>query len=98
VANATTAGKIYLETTGQATDRATKVSYILFTPAAASDQMVLRETSSGSNVLVIQGSEANKTMLFDFSFSPLYFNDGIYIQTLTSGAKATLITTSRGGN
>ena len=92
MANAITGNKVYVATTGEITTSRTKIAYILFTPDAANDQLVLRETASGANCVSIRGATAKQTALYDFSNCPLVFNNGVYIQTLTSGATATLIT------
>ena len=97
MANAQTTGKISLDSTGAVTTSQVKVSHIIFTPNAANDTLVLRETPGGGDVLTLQSATAKTTMHFDFSASPIVFFGGIYVQTITAGAKATLITTS-GGN
>lgn len=98
MANAVTGNKIYIDATGAVTTERTKVSYILFTPDAANDQLILRETSGGANCINIRASVAKETMTIDLSATPAVFNNGIYVQTLSTSATATLITTSSGGS
>lgn len=97
MANAQTTGKIYLDSTGLVTDARVKVSAIIFTPSAANDQLILRETETGANCVALQSATAKTTMHFDFSLTPIVFGNGLYVQTLSTGATATLITTSSGG-
>jgi hypothetical protein len=97
MANSVQGNKIYIDATGTVADSRTKVAYILFTPGAANDQLILRETSGGSDIFYIRSATANETMRFDFALAPLVFNNGIYVQTLTSGAKAVLVTTNAKG-
>lgn len=96
MANAITGNKIFLDATGAVTTTRTKISHIIFTPDAANDTLILRETSGGANCVKLQGATAKTTLMFDFSDCPLVFNNGIYVQTLTSGATATLVTTQAG--
>lgn len=96
MANSTTGNKIYIDSTGEITDARTKVAYIMFTPSASNDALILKETSSGSAVLKIQAATAKTTLQYDFSRKPLVFNNGIYVDTLTSGAVVTLVTTQGG--
>lgn len=97
MANATRANKIYVDSTGLASASRTKIAYILFTPAANNDSIVLRETADDVDVLKIAGSVAHQTTLFRLGEVPMVFGNGVYVQSLSSGAVATLVTTSTGG-
>ncbi len=94
----TAGNKIYVDSTGSLTEARTIVSCILFTPDTANDQIVLRESASGPDVFMLRGSTGKNTVQFDFSIKPVVFPNGIYVQTLTSGAKAVIITTQAGGS
>lgn len=96
MANTQRGNKIFIDTTGEVTTKKTLVSYILFTPDAANDQLLLKEESGGADVFYIRQSTAKNTEMYDFSLKPLVFENGIYVQTITSGAKAVLITTQAG--
>lgn len=96
MANAVTTGKIYIDSTGAVTTNTIKIAYILFTPDAANDQLILRESQNGSNCLSVRAAVAKNTMILDFSRKPLVFTNGLYVQTLTSGATATVVTTKSG--
>lgn len=97
MANGRFGNKIWIEETGTVVSgKPVKVAYILFTPDATSDQMVLRETSSGSDCFFVRGAVAKDTICLDFHARPIIFQNGIHVQTLTSGAKAVLITTEAG--
>lgn len=97
MANSIRGNKIYVDSTGAITTQRVKVVYILFTPDAAHDELVLRETASDANTLYLRQDTAKETKMYDFSLNPLVFNNGLYIQTLTAGAKCVIITTSGGG-
>ena len=96
MANAITGNKIYISATGLITDKRTLVTQIIFTPDAANDQLILKETQDGEPCISFRAATAKNTVQFDFSHSPLLFNNGIYVSTLTANATATLVTTQAG--
>lgn len=96
MANTTAGNKIYVDSTGLLTSSRTNVSCILFTPDAANDQIILRETEDGPNVFILRGATAKNTVQFDFSIKPIVFINGMFVQTLTTGAKAVIVTTQAG--
>ena len=99
MANAVLGNKIYIDSTG-AVSAGIKgrllISYILFTPTTANDSMTLGESASGDPILFLQGATAKTTMQFRFEDTPLVFQN-LYVQAISSGAKATLVTTQAGG-
>lgn len=97
MANVVTTTKISVDTAGtvRVPNPPTKVTYIVFTPAATGDAMVLRETSGGADIMTVQAAVAEQTVVLDFSIKPILFN-GIHIQSIDSGAKATIVFTSEG--
>ena len=98
MANAHFSGTIYVDTTGSLTaGAAARVSYILFTPDAANDLLVLRDGTDGSNPvkISIKAATAKHTVFFDFSQRPLVFSGGIYA-TIAANGTATIVTTSEG--
>lgn len=97
MANTRIANKILIDSTGSVVDTVVKVAYIIFTPNSANDEMTIRETADGADCFYIRASTAKNTQYFNFSRSPLLFSNGIYIQTLTSGAKAVIVTTTGSG-
>lgn len=97
MANVIRANKILIDSTGLVTSARTKVAYILFTPNAANDEIAIRESPSDDNCFYLRGAVAKQTEIYRMSEVPAVFGNGIYIQTLTSGAKAVLITTNTGG-
>lgn len=100
MANSYSGGRIVVDTASEqviATDRKIKVSYILFTPDAADDQIVIRESSSGAIVFKLSSSTAKENMLLDFSREPVVMN-GVYVDSVSSNAVAVLYTTSRGAS
>jgi hypothetical protein len=101
MANVRNSNTIHVDATGAitgSTEINVKVAYILFTPSAAEDNLVLKDDdNSGDIKFDIRAATAKDTMLFDFSYAPVLFPNGIYVSTLSAGAKATLITTTAGG-
>lgn len=93
MANSRTANTIYIDTAANQVVELTnvKVSGILFTGGSPNDAMILKEMSSGPIKLKIQAASADDTKYFDFSQNNLVFSQGIYVDTLSSGAVATLI-------
>jgi len=92
MANTRTGNMWYIDTASQQlTSRRIKITHIIFTPDATDDTLVLRDSSSGSNMVKIQGATAKQTQSIPFYDNPLVFENGVYVQTLTSGATATLI-------
>jgi len=84
----------YVDSTGTlATNvKNAKIVYILFTTAAAGDELTLRDTDgSGALKLTIKHQTADNTHLFDFSANPLVFPNAIHVDTITAGAVATLV-------
>lgn len=96
MANTTSSNMIFIDSTGTVADSTTKVAYIIFTPDAANDELLLRMTSSGANCFYARGAVAKNTVVYDFSRKPLVFVNGLHVQTLTSGAKVVVITTKAG--
>lgn len=92
MANARTGNIIYIDTTSNqiTTDLNLKVASILFTSSGAGDALELRESSSGTTKVYIKNATANNTEQFIFE-TPIVFSQGIYVQTLSSGAKAILV-------
>lgn len=97
MANVIRANKILVDTTGLVTSQKTKIAYVLFTPNAANDEFAIRETENDVDIFYIRGATAKQTQIYRFEEVPMVFGNGIWIETLTSGAKAILITTSTGG-
>lgn len=98
MANARIANKIFVDSTGSIVTNTVKVTYILFTPGAASDELTLRETADGPDCFHVRGATAHDTLYYRFDVAPLVFSNGIYVQTITSGAKAVIVTSMAGGN
>lgn len=100
MANAYQSGSIFVDTTGALTAvKNLRVSYILYTPDTANDQIIFYDGSSASDPvkLKLRHLSAKDTEVFDFSRRPLVFANGIYV-TVPSNGTATLILTSEGNN
>jgi hypothetical protein len=98
MANVSQSGTIYVNATGLLYTGRVKVAYILFTPATTGDLIELQDGTAGSSPIKckIYGATATDTKLIDLSANPLVFNSGIYCNTLTAGATATLVLTTKG--
>lgn len=67
-----------------------KIASILFTSSAAGDTLELRESSSGATKVFVKNGTANDTAQFIFD-TPIVFSQGIYVQTLSTSARAILV-------
>jgi len=87
-------GNVWLvDSTGSlTTEPRQKVSDIIYTASGAGDNIVLRASASGPDIITIKNPTANSTMHIPLN-TPLFFPQGIYVQTLTSGSKAMVILT-----
>lgn len=98
MSNLKTIGKIYIDTAGAVFDtpnQIIKISQFLFTSSSAGDSVVLKESSSGSTVLVIKNGVANDTKHIDCSTKPVPFN-GLYVQSISAGATLVCTLTNAG--
>ena len=96
MANVQSGPLIFVDSAGELTASSTLVSYIVFTPNTALDSINLRGSATGPDILFLRAAVAKDTQIYDFSFKPLVFTNGIFIESITSGAKATIITTKAG--
>lgn len=98
MANVQSSGSYYVDSTGSlTTTKNIRVSQIIFTAAAGNDQMILRTDGvAGPLKIKVRAATANDTMTIPFN-PPLIFPAGIYVDTITSGALATIITTGGEG-
>lgn len=99
MANTVQSGTVYIDTnSAQVYTKKAKVSYIIYTTSGAGDQIVLRDGDGSSDPLKLslKGAAANSTYTFDFSTTPIIFQDGIYVSTLSASSVATLVLTSGG--
>lgn len=77
-------------------DANVKLAYVIFTSSSAGDSIVLRDGgSSGALKLKIKNGVATDSRTHRFDAVPMVFPNGIYVDTISSGATATLITTSK---
>jgi hypothetical protein len=93
MANVRLANTVYLDTASTLVVDTinTKVAGIIFTSDNVGDVLELAESSTSGLKLTIKAKDADKTDYYDFSDNKLVFSQGIYVTTLTSGAKATLV-------
>lgn len=98
MANARNGNTIVIDTASEqvSTDRNTRIVGIIFTSSAAGDTIVLRESSTGANRVIVKNGIANDSKHIRMEESPIIFGTGIYVQTLSSGATATLIVSQSG--
>lgn len=101
MANTRNSNTIYVDTASNQviSDKNVKLAYVAFTSNGAGDSMVLRDgTVSGAIKLNIKNATADDTKLLTFDLRPIVFPNGIYVDTLDTGAVATLVTTSGENN
>lgn len=91
MANKKTGNVWHIDSTGALDTKKTLVSSIIFSPAAADDILVLRTSSTGSDVITLQAATAKQSILFTLQLTPIVFPNGVYVQTITTGAKAMLV-------
>lgn len=84
--------KVYVDSTGSITTNRTKVAYVFLTPSNTNDLVTLGETESGSPAMTITCDGDKKMVMIDVSRRPMVFN-GLFIQDISSGAVATIVTT-----
>lgn len=93
MANAKVGNVWHCDSTGSLTTEPRQlVAEVLLTTAATGDTLILRDVSNGANLLTIKGAAADSTYQYSFISSPLFFPSGIYVQELTSGANAMIVT------
>lgn len=98
MANARSTNVFYIDSPGElTTDSSIRVIGILFTTSGANDSIVLGESASSAVKFRVKHVTANDTKFIDLSNTPILFARGIYVQSLSSSATATIIT-STGGN
>ncbi len=97
--NVRSANSIYVDAAGDAViDQNVKLVYIVFTANGAGDELILRDgSSSGALKMAIKNDVADSTNMYEFDVVPVVFTNGIYVDTISSGATATLVTTAKGG-
>lgn len=98
MANTRVGNVIHIDSTGSVTtEKSLRVSQILFTTSGAGDSIELRESSTGSTKLTLKGATANHTYPIPLYDSPVHFANGIYVQSISSGAKCMLILSAASG-
>lgn len=97
MANVIQAGSAHVDTDGAIFTTRVKLAYILFTPDAANDSLLLYDSASTTSNLkiTIKGATAKHTVYFDFSSAPIVFQNGIYVDIATNGT-AVLVLTNKG--
>jgi hypothetical protein len=99
MANARTGNVWHVDSAGALeTSKRILVSDILLTTNAAGDTVVIGSTSSSAVVLTLKNAVDESTEHYQF-MTPLVFPNGLYIQSITSGAKVMLkLAGTDGGN
>ncbi len=99
MANTFYSGSVTIDSTGVGKTGAAKVAYIVFTPDATTDSVLLYDsaTTTANLKITFKGGTAKSTVYLDFSAKPLTFSNGIYA-VVSSAGTATLILTSEGSS
>lgn len=97
VTSTTNGNTIYITTgTGDIADtQGTKVMYVILTATSANGRIVLEDTTSTKVKIDLRVPTSGETKVFDFSAAPLYFPNGINVDTLTT-ASVTLVVRGQG--
>lgn len=98
MANVRNSNSIYVDTASDlvSSDQNVKLTHVVFSSSAAGDTIKLRDGAvDGPVKLVIKNGLANDTKTHRFDIVPIVFPTGIYVDVLSSGAVATLITTAK---
>lgn len=97
------AGSVSGTTASFIAERGVKVSHIIFTSSNAGDSMALSDidpttgNSGGSNKFSVSNNLATDTIHIDLSDAQAVFPNGIWVDSISAGATATLVLSSRGG-
>lgn len=87
---------IYIQDIGSITTERVRVIGIIFTPAAANDSIEISETSDILTNKIKIKAGVTTTQFLDLQMAPIRFERGIYVQSITDGARCTLITSTEG--
>ena len=96
MANTFNGGTIYIDATGASGAEKVKVTYVVFTPDAANDELKITDGNGGAVKFRCRAGTAKNSIMFDFSRRPIVFNSSVYVATLTSSATAMVYTTTAG--
>lgn len=98
MANTRSGNVFYADATGElTTDSNIKLVGVFLASASTTDVAELTESASGPTKLYLKCSDQNDTHFFDLSGCPIVFARGIYVKTLSSNVKLTLVTSTGGG-
>lgn len=86
MANVESGNTIFIDTTGVAAARRTKVTHMVVSPSDTDCRLVLVNTNNDSTTKMDLRIADGRTLFFDFSGNPMYFPDGVKATTATSVA------------
>lgn len=99
MANTRSGNVIHVDTGGEnITSTRINLVGVILTSANAGDILVLRDNAGTADKLTIACGVADDSKHIDLSESPITFNDGIRVESISAGAKAMLIISQAGGN
>ena len=83
-------------------EKGIKVAFLSFTSNSIGDTLDLADlsptsTAAGSDKIVVRDDDATDTQTLNMIGTPMVFPNGLWIKSISAGAKATIVLTSRGG-
>jgi archaellum component FlaF (FlaF/FlaG flagellin family) len=90
MANVRNANTYYIDATGSLTIQNVRVTHVIYRSTNATNNVVIKDVTTGATKLNISTVAANETLFLDFSDNPIVFPNGIDVTTVTA-ATATLI-------
>lgn len=100
MANVRQSNSIFVDTDGEASGSATKVTGILFTQTQRTDTVTIIDGTGDSDPIkmVLLGTADYGTVQLDFSLKPLNFQTGIWIKDLSADCSVVFLTSTAGGS
>jgi hypothetical protein len=93
MANLRRSNSWFVDATGLLSSDSAQVAQIILTSSGAGDTLLLSDGSTSYDKISLKATAANSSYSFSFS-PPIIFQSGIYVETLSAGAKATLVLAS----
>lgn len=90
MANVVNGNTLSVDSTGDVTSKATKVYYVTVTATSANCILVLSDIGASAKKIELRVAASGTTQLFDFSYNPIFFPNGVEATTVTNGV-ATLV-------
>jgi len=90
MANVRSGNSYFIDATGNLSHPNIKVVYVVYRATNATNNVIIKDVTTGATKLDLSAVNANETFMLDFSECPLLFPNGIDVTTATA-CKVTLI-------